>query len=87
MGSGRGPIGRFQSHRPPTIVDSLPLPFSGMVDKTQTEILQFIRRVMPNATVAELREATANFDEYMDVVREIFERIKREPGDSDSQHS
>jgi hypothetical protein len=58
-----------------------------MVDEIQNEIPQFIRRVMPKATEAELREATAHFDEYMAVVWEIFERIKQERGDSDSPNS
>jgi hypothetical protein len=60
---------------------------SNMVGKNQNEIPQFIRRVMPNAMDAELREATANFDEYMAVVWEIFDRIKRERGESDSPNS
>ena len=48
------------------------------------EIPQFIRRVMPKAADAELREATGNFDEYMAVVWEIFQRIKRDQENSDS---
>jgi hypothetical protein len=45
------------------------------------DIPKFIRRVMPGASEMELREATATFDEYMAVVWEIFERIKREHGE------
>jgi hypothetical protein len=55
-----------------------------MIDEKRSEIPQFIRRVMPKASEAELREATAAFDEYMAVVWEIFQRIKREKEDSDS---
>ncbi len=39
---------------------------------------------MPKASESELREATATFDEYMAVVWEIFQRIKREEESSDS---
>jgi hypothetical protein len=58
---------------------------AGMTDDdARNKIPKFICRVMPNATEAELREATANFDEYMAVVWEIFERIKGEHEASDS---
>ena len=52
--------------------------------ETGAQILQFVRRVMPNASEAELREATANFDEYMAVVWDIFQRIKRQQDATDS---
>jgi hypothetical protein len=55
-----------------------------MAGDIESKIPQFIRRVMLNASEAELREATATFDEYMAVVWEIFERIKREKENSDS---
>jgi hypothetical protein len=60
---------------------------SRMVDEQRNEIPKFIRRVMPHASEAELREATANFDNYMAVVWKIFQRIRREQADSDSQKS
>lgn len=55
-----------------------------MADDIEKSIPNFIRRVMPKASDAELRDATAAFDEYMAVVWEIFERAKREQQDSDS---
>jgi hypothetical protein len=58
-----------------------------MAGENQNEVPQFIRRVMPNATEAELLEATVNFDEYMAVAWEIFDRIKRQRGDRDSPNS
>jgi hypothetical protein len=58
--------------------------FPQMSDGHSNNIPKFIRRVMPNASEAELREATANFDEYMAIVLEIFQRIKREDADGDS---
>lgn len=54
---------------------------AGYIDN---KVPKFIQRVMPKASDAELREATAAFDEYMAVVWEIFERIKRQQRDSDS---
>ena len=69
-----------------TSYDNLPScrTFLGMIDGKRSEIPQFIRRVMPKASEVELREATATFDEYMAVVWEIFERIKREQETSNS---
>lgn len=55
-----------------------------MANDPINEVPKFIRRVMPDASEAELREATANFDEYIAVVWEIFQRIKREQADDDS---
>jgi hypothetical protein len=54
------------------------LPYRGMEDHSLQSIPKFIQRVMPEATEAELREATATFDEYMRIVWEIFTRIERE---------
>jgi hypothetical protein len=48
---------------------------------------RFIKRLMSYATDVELAEAAAVFDEYMGVVWEIFERIKREKNASDSPKS
>jgi hypothetical protein len=48
---------------------------------------KFIRRVMSQATESELQEATVTFDEYMEVVWEIFQRVKREQQDDDSPKS
>jgi hypothetical protein len=39
---------------------------------------------MPDASEAQLREATATFDEYMAVVWDIFQRIKHEKDVDDS---
>jgi hypothetical protein len=39
---------------------------------------------MPDASEAQLRDATATFDEYMTVVWDILERIKREQDANDS---
>lgn len=55
-----------------------------MAGNIENQVPKFIRRVMPRATEAELREATATFDEYMAVVWEIFQRIKREQQETDS---
>ena len=55
-----------------------------MADNIENQVPKFIRRVMPRATEAELREATATFDEYMAIVWEIFLRIKREQQEIDS---
>ena len=55
-----------------------------MADDSEGKIPKFIRRVMPAASEAALREATATVDEYMAVVWDIFQRIKREKEDSDS---
>jgi len=51
------------------------------------EIPKFIRRVMPKASETELREATETFNEYMAVVWDIFQRIKRKQADRDSPNS
>ena len=58
-----------------------------MADDPINEIPKFIRRVMPTASETELREATETFDEYMAVVWDIFQRIKREQADRDSPNS
>jgi len=58
-----------------------------MSSDSQFEIPGFIRRVMPQASETELREATVTFDEYMAVVWEIFQRIKREQQSGDSPKS
>ena len=55
-----------------------------MAGNVENKVPKFIRRIMPNATEAELLEATATFDEYMVVVWEIFQRIKREQQKADS---
>jgi len=48
---------------------------------------QFIRRLMPDASDVELREATETFIQYMAVVRRIYERLTQKSGQSDSQDS
>lgn len=55
-----------------------------MADNIENKVPKFIRRVMPKVTEAELLEATASFEEYMAVVWEIFQRIKREQQETDS---
>lgn len=50
------------------------------------DISQFIRRVMPDATDAELSRASETFDEYMVVVWDIFRRHQRDHGNNDSQN-
>jgi hypothetical protein len=40
-----------------------------------SSIPKFIRRVMPGAAEAELREATDNFRQYMNVTERIYQRI------------
>jgi hypothetical protein len=56
-----------------------------MADDSETKVPKFIRRTMPAASEAELRESTATFEEYMVVVWEIFQRISREQEHGDSQ--
>jgi hypothetical protein len=58
-----------------------------MTDDFDRSVPKFIRRVMPQATEPELREATATFDEYMAVVWEIFQRVNRERQAVDSPKS
>jgi hypothetical protein len=45
----------------------------------------FIRRIMPDATEAELLEATETFMRYMEIVIRIHERMERESTESDSR--
>ena len=47
-------------------------------------ILQFVRRLMPNATVADLQSATSNYLRYLDIVRRIIERLDDAPNNPDS---
>jgi hypothetical protein len=44
----------------------------------------FIRRVMPDATEAELQEAAETFIRYMGIVIPIHERMERERTEADS---
>ena len=60
---------------------------SDMENDQFNSVPKFIRRVMPVASEEQLREATANFDEYMAVIWEIFERIKRDQAATDSPKS
>lgn len=51
--------------------------------EADNHVPQFIRRLMPNATDDELREATDNFRQYMSVVERIYQRIAQSsPSDS-----
>jgi hypothetical protein len=51
--------------------------------ETDDHIPKFIRRLMPNATEGELREATDNFRQYMSVIERIYQRIAQSsPPDS-----
>ena len=47
----------------------------------------FIRRVMPNATDAELQEAAKTFREYVKIVIGIAERLDRQRDESNSSKS
>lgn len=42
------------------------------------QLPQFIHRAIPDATETELLEATETFEEYMDIVWKIIERILAE---------
>jgi hypothetical protein len=53
----------------------------------RNDVPKFVLRLMPKATEAELREATATLKEYMVVAWDIFQRIKREHKDRDSPNS
>ena len=55
-----------------------------MTDDSLNEIPKFIRRVMPEANEAELREATETFKQYMAIVLRVYERVKQERLGSDS---
>ncbi len=49
-----------------------------MHDSSKPAIPEYIRRVMPNASDADLQQAVATFDEYMAVIWEIVDRLSRE---------
>jgi hypothetical protein len=51
---------------------------------TDTKIPLFIRRVMPNATEAQLCEATETFKRYMKIIIAIHERIETDSHEIDS---
>jgi hypothetical protein len=55
-----------------------------MSDGQSANIPMFIRRLMPDANDAELHEAATDFNEYMEIVWQIFQRIKCEEGNDDS---
>jgi len=56
-------------------------------DPIDDEIPLFIRRVMPEASEAQLAEAAENFKEYMTVVWQIHRRLAQSRLDSDSSKS
>ena len=58
-----------------------------MTEKQSDDVPAFIRRLMPDASERELRDAAAHFAEYMNVVWAIFQRIEREQEGRDSPNS
>jgi hypothetical protein len=57
-----------------------------MILSQEQPVPMFIRSLMPEATEAELQRAADNFREYLAVVIRIYERLKREMHNSDSQN-
>jgi hypothetical protein len=55
-----------------------------MESEAAGEVPKFIRRLMPNASPEELREATETFKQYMAIVRRIYERVTLERMEFDS---
>jgi hypothetical protein len=53
-----------------------------MTTERKDVVPKFIRRLMPQATEAELQEATETFKQYMAVALRIYTRLKREARDS-----
>jgi hypothetical protein len=51
---------------------------------SDNEIPEFIRKLMPHATEAELTEAAENFRGYISVILRIYERIRRDQARRDS---
>jgi hypothetical protein len=43
-----------------------------------TDIPLLIRRIMPDATEAQLRDATVIFEDYMTIVWSILQRLERD---------
>jgi hypothetical protein len=43
--------------------------------ESKSTIFHFVRRLMPNATVAELEEASHSFERYMAIVARVHKRI------------
>jgi hypothetical protein len=52
---------------------------------SKPKIFLFIRRLMPNASAAELEEASHNFERYMAVVARIHKRMLADRGQHDSR--
>jgi hypothetical protein len=49
-----------------------------MDDEEPNQIPLLIRRIMPEATEAQLRNATAIFEDYMVIVWSILKRLERD---------
>jgi len=58
-----------------------------MTEPSSNDIPEFIRELMPDATEAELLDATDNFRGYIAIVLRIYERSRRESLASDSPDS
>jgi RNase P/RNase MRP subunit p30 len=58
-----------------------------MRHQQQASVPLLIRRLLPNAREEQLREAAETFQQYMLVVRGIYERINRERPEQDSRES
>ena len=49
-----------------------------MQDKTKQQVCKFVKKHLPNASLAEQLEAQAAVDQYLMVVYRIYQRLKRE---------
>jgi hypothetical protein len=58
-----------------------------MTTERKDVVPKFIRRIMPNATDAQLREATDNFKQYMAIALRIYMRTKDKISPADSLES
>ena len=52
-----------------------------MDDEEPNQIPLLIRRIMPDATEAQLRDATAIFEDYLAIVWRILKRLERDQSD------
>jgi hypothetical protein len=56
-------------------------------ENTNDEIIPLVRKLYPNGTESELREAQQAFSDYVAVVLRIFDRLEREKQQGDSSKS
>lgn len=49
-----------------------------MENKEQPDISEFVKMIMPDASIDEQVQATMNWDRFLDVIDDIYERIVRE---------